>query len=98
MYLFDVLLYRLAKIIFCFVNTQVRFAVNSHNAFFVQCSILLCQFLLYFKDFNLGLGNDLVFYLQNFDLLFLVRNSAFAANKSLFAVRNSMLSFYGVSV
>ena len=35
-YLFDVLLYRLAKIIFCFVNTKVKFAVNTHNSFSIK--------------------------------------------------------------
>ena len=35
-YLFDVLLYRLAKIILCFVNTKVKFAVKTHNSFSIK--------------------------------------------------------------
>ena len=77
------LLYRLAKIILCFVKySDFQLTLTTH--FLVQCSILLCQFLLDLKDFNLWFGNDLVLSLRNFNLLFLVRNSAFAqANLSL---------------
>ena len=43
-YLFDVLLYRLAKIILCFVNTKVKFAVKTHNSFSIKgLAMILCS-------------------------------------------------------